>query len=123
MAGKGKPKTGGRAKGVPNVDKAELLQAIRDAVDDQDYHPVVQLALVATDTSMVKVTETKQGKLVEFEVAKYSDELRVSAAKEVAQYVAPKLKAIEHTAGEDGLGLNLHLNLGPRPKKGNGARS
>ncbi len=123
MAGKGNPKTGGRAKGVSNVDKAELLQAIRDAVGDQDYHPVVQLALVACDTSTVKVTETKQGKLVEFEVAKYSDELRVTAAKEVAQYVAPKLKAIEHSAGEEGLGLNLHLNLGPRPKKGNGARS
>ncbi len=124
MAGKGNPKTGGRAKGVPNLDKTELLQAIRDAVGDQDYHPVVQLALVATDASTVKVTETKQGKQVEFEVARYSDELRVTAAKEVAQYVAPKLKAIEHTADADGLGLNLHMSIGPAPKKkGNGARS
>ena len=122
MAGKGNPKTGGRKKGTANLDKADLLQAIRDAVGDQEYHPVVQLALVATDTSMVKVSETKQGKLVEFEVAKYSDELRITAAKEVAQYVAPKLKAVEHSADVDGLGLNLHLNLGPAPKKGNGAR-
>ena len=124
MAGKGNPKTGGRAKGTANLDKTELLQAIRDAVGDQHYHPVVQLALVATDTSTVKVTETKQGKLVEFEVAKYSDELRVTAAKEVAQYVAPKLKAIEHTADVDGLGLNLHMSIGPPPKKkGNGSSS
>lgn len=119
MAGKGKPKSGGRKKGTPNLDKADLLQAIRDAVDDQDYHPVVQLALVATDTSMVKVTETKQGKLVEFEVAKYSDELRITAAKEVAQYVAPKLKAVEHTGDAEGFGLNLYMNLGPATK-GNG---
>ncbi len=118
-------KTGGRKAGTPNNDKAELLQAIRDAVGDQDYHPVVQLALVATDTTTVKVSETKQGKVVEFDVAKYSDELKVSAAKEVAQYVAPKLKAIEHTADIDGLGLNLHMSIGPAPKKkkGNGARS
>lgn len=120
MAGPGKPKTGGRKKGTPNNDKLELLDAIREAVGDKDYHPVVQLALVATDTTMVKVTETKQGKVVEFEVAKYSDELKVSAAKEVAQYVSPKLKAIEHSAGEEGLGLNLFVNLGP-PQKGNGA--
>lgn len=123
MAGKGRPKTGGRVAGTPNKKQDALLGAIRDAVGDQDYHPVVQLALVATDTTMVKITETKQGKQVEFEVAKYSDELKVTAAKEVAQYVAPKLKAIEHSAGEEGLGLNLHLNLGPRPKKGNGSRS
>lgn len=123
MAGKGRPKTGGRVAGTPNKKQDALLDAIRAAVDDQDYHPVVQLALIATDTTMVKVTETKQGKLVEFEVAKYSDELKVTAAKEVAQYVAPKLKAIEHSAGEEGLGLNLHLNLGPRTKKGNGSRS
>ena len=112
-------KYGGRKAGTPNKDKADLLQAIRDAVGDQDYHPVIQLALVATDASMVKVTETKQGKLVEFEVAKYSDELRITAAKEVAQYVAPKLKAVEHTGDAEGFGLNLYMNLGPT-KKGNG---
>ena len=122
MAGKGKPKTGGRTKGTRNKASTDLLEAIRDAVGDQEYHPVIQLGLVATDTSMGKVTETKQGKMVEFEVAKYSDELRITAAKEVAQYVAPKLKAVEHSADVDGLGLNLHLNLGPAPKKGNGAR-
>jgi len=122
VAGKGNPKTGGRAKGTANLDKTELLQAIRDAVGDQHYHPVVQLALVACDTSTVKVTETKQGKLVEFEVAKYSDELRVTAAKEVAQYVAPKLKAVEHTGDAEGFGLNLYMNLGPA-KKGNGRTS
>ena len=122
MAGKGRPKTGGRTAGTPNKKQDALLDAIRDAVGDQTYHPVVQLALVATDTTMVKVSETKQGKVVEFEVAKYSDELKVTAAKEVAQYVAPKLKAIEHSAGEEGLGLNLHMSIGP-PPKGNGRDS
>jgi hypothetical protein len=115
-------KHGGRVKGTPNKDKADLLSAIRDAVDDQDYHPVVQLARIACDSSTVKVKETKRGKLIEFEVARYSDELRLNAAKEVAQYVAPKLKSIEHTADGEGFGLTLHMNLGPA-SKGNGRDS
>lgn len=117
-------KTGGRTKGTPNADKAELLDAIRVAVKDKTYHPVVQLALVATNDEVVtRALKLPNGTEVPIEVPRISDELKVTAAKEVAQYVSPKLKAIEHTAGVDGLGLNLHLNLGPAPKKGNGARS
>ena len=110
-------KTGGRTKGTPNKDKAELLEAIREAVGDSDYHPVIQMARIACDSSTIEITETRHGKSVKVEVARYSDDLRVACAKEVAQYVAPKLKAIEHSAGEDGLGLNLHMNFG----KSNGA--
>lgn len=114
-------KTGGRTKGTPNADKTELLEAIRVAVRDKKYHPVVQLALVATNEEVVtRVLKLPSGKEIPIEVPRISDELKVTAAKEVAQYVSPKLKAIEHTAGEDGLGLNLHLNIGP-PRKGNGA--
>lgn len=113
-------KTGGRTKGTPNKDKAELLEAIRVAVKDKDYHPVVQLALVATNEEIVtRALKLPNGTEIPIEVPRISDELKVTAAKEVAQYVAPKLKAIEHSAGEDGLGLNLHLNIGP-PPKGNG---
>ncbi len=117
-------KTGGRTKGTPNADKTELLEAIRLAVKDKKYHPVVQLALVATNEEVVtRVLKLPNGQEVPIEVPRISDELKVTAAKEIAQYVSPKLKAIEHTADIDGLGLNLHLNLGPRPKKGNGSRS
>ena len=104
MAGAGKPKTGGRKKGTPNKASADLLQLIRDHVGVQEYHPVLAMAEIANDVDM-------------------SIETRTAMHKEVARYDSPQLKAIEHTAGEEGLGLNLHLNLGPRPKKGNGARS
>ena len=119
MAGPGKPKTGGRKKGTPNNDKAELLQQIRDHIGDQDYHPVLAMAEMATAVETVTDPKTKKEKVVPV----YPLSTREAMTREVAQYVAPKLKSIEHTADVDGLGLNLHLNLGPRPKKGNGARS
>ena len=98
-------KTGGRKAGTPNKDKAELLQQIRDHIGDQDYHPVFAMAEIAVDEKM-------------------GNDMRFSAHREVAQYVAPKLKSVEHTADVDGLGLNLHMSLGPPPKKkGNGAGS
>ena len=124
MAGKGRPKTGGRVAGTPNKKQDALLDGIRTAVGDQDYHPVIQMALVATNEEEVeRYVKVKGGEHIKVAEPKYSEELQLSAAKEVARYVAPQLKAIEHTAGEEGLGLNLHLNLGPRPKKGNGSRS
>ena len=84
----------------------------------------MQLALVATNDEVVKrVVKLPSGQETIVEVPRISDELKVTAAKEIAQYVSPKLKAIEHSAGEDGLGLNLYMNLGPKPKSGNGAGS
>lgn len=123
MAGKGNPKTGGRKKGVPNLDKADLLQAIRDTIGDQTYHPVIQMAMVATDDDVVeRYIKLKGGEHIQVEEPKYSDELKLSAAREVAQYVAPKLKSVEHTGDAEGFGLNLFMNLGPA-KKGNGRTS
>lgn len=120
MAGKGNPKTGGRKKGVPNVDKADLLQAIRDTIGDQTYHPVIQMAMVATDDDEVeRYIKVKGGEHILITEPKYSDELKLSAAREVAQYIAPKLKSVEHTGDAEGFGLNLHMNLGPATK-GNG---
>ena len=73
----GKRPGAGRPKGVANKDKQALLQTIRDALGDQEYHPVVEMARVAAD-------ETKE------------DSLRMTANKEVAQYVSPKLKQVEN---------------------------
>ncbi len=92
-------KTGGRQKGTPNKDKKELLDQLAERFPD--YHPVLAMAEIANDE-------------------KAGAEMRFQAHKEVAQYVTPKLKSIEHTAGEDGLGLNLFMNLGTKAK-GNGA--
>jgi hypothetical protein len=101
-AQRGKP---GRPAGIPNRDKAELRALIQERVHEftelraradesdgvppdqrqqiiEDYDPVVSLALVAVDrrTSL-------------------SD--RIKCHGEVAQYVRPKLKSIEHAVDPD----------------------
>jgi hypothetical protein len=103
VAGKGNPKTGGRAKGTANKDKADLLQQIRDHIGDQDWHPVLAMAEMAVDEDLPQDTRT-------------------AMVKEVAHYVSPQLKAIEHTAADDAFGLTLHMNLGAA-KKANGSDS
>lgn len=86
MAGANRPKTGGRKKGTPNKDKQELLDAIQAHVEEKfgtvGWDPVLQMAVFAADEENEKA-------------------LRLNAAKEVAQYVKPKLKAIE-MSGPDG---------------------
>lgn len=109
-------KTGGRKAGTPNKDKADLLQQIRDHVGDQEYHPVLVMAEMATAVETV----TEKGKKVTRHV--YPLSTRETMTREVAQYVAPKLKSIEHTADGEGFGLSLHMNLGA-PTKGNGRAS
>jgi hypothetical protein len=84
MAGGGaKPgeRRGGRKKGTPNKDKKALLEAIQAHVKKMhgidEWDPVMEMAGFAADKMEAK-------------------DLRLSAAKEVAQYVRPKLKAIQH---------------------------
>lgn len=100
-------KTGGRQKGTPNRDKTELLELLRDAVGDETYHPVVAMAIIATDDSTKRV---KQGKRY-IQVPKYGLELRANMHREVARYVAPTLKAVEHKAGEGVKGLNFFMGF------------
>ncbi len=100
-------KTGGRAAGTPNKDKAALLELIQETIGDSNYHPVVAMAVIANDTTSRRVRVG--GKRVT--VPKYSLELRATMHREVAQYVAPKLKAVEHTAGDELKGLNFYMNF------------
>lgn len=81
MGAKGAPKTGGRTKGTPNKDKQELLAMIEAAGCP---HPVEGMATVAV--------RAKESGNIKLEQAAY---------QELAQYVAPKRKAVEVT-GEDG---------------------
>lgn len=87
-------KTGGRKKGTPNKDKQELLKLVRDAIGDSDYHPVVQMALISVTTD-----------------EKITPELKFQATKEVAQYVAPKLKAVEHSLSPDTAAAIFNMNF------------
>jgi hypothetical protein len=91
---KGK-KTGGRTAGTPNKDKEELLELIREAVGNPDYHPVVEMAKVATSTD-----------------SGIAEELKFQANKEVAQYIASKRKAIEHSIGNDDTAAIFHMMFG-----------
>lgn len=67
-------KTGGRTKGTPNKRTQELCELMEDKFPG--YNPVVQMAGIALD------------KDVEINI-------RVQCAKEVAQYLYPKRKAVE----------------------------
>jgi hypothetical protein len=66
--------------GSPNKNKQALLKMLE--LRYPDYHPVIELVEIAMDK--------------ENDVS-----LRLNANKEVAQYVVPKLRAVEHT-GKDG---------------------
>lgn len=78
---KGLPKTGGRAKGTPNKDKQELI-ALIESVGCK--HPIIGLAEIARQSH-------ESGEL----------DRAANCYKELAQYVAPKRKAIEHSGGQD----------------------
>lgn len=78
---------GGRPKGAVNKDKRPLLEML--AAKFPDYHPVLAMAEIANDEN----NELK---------------LRFDASKEVAQYVTPKLKSVEHT-GEGGGNLIIEI--------------
>ena len=74
---KGYPKSGGRPKGTPNKDKQELLDMI---LATGCKHPIEGLAMIAKEAH-------DSGDLA----------LAKDSYKELAQYVAPKRKAIEHS--------------------------
>ncbi len=109
-------KTGGRQKGTPNKEKTELLATIQNKY--KGYHPVMAMADVANaKTKRSQPPSTIARKMIsaanaeenfnakvrvlaamikEIQVdAKAEVDLAFQANKEVAQYVAPKLKAVE----------------------------
>lgn len=73
-------KTGGRQKGTPNKPKRALLALLREKYPN--YHPVLEMAKIAHETADVS--------------------LAAQMHKEIAQYVEPKLKAVELTGAEGG---------------------
>lgn len=67
-------KTGGRQKGTVNKDKQELIDMIQEKYPD--YHPLLALAELAQDKDKV---------------------IRLNASKEVAKYIVPQLKSVDHS--------------------------
>lgn len=74
---KSRQKSGGRVKGTPNKDKQELLDMIQAT---GCLHPIQGLAMIAKRSH-------EEGEL----------ELATTCYKELAQYVAAKRKAVEHS--------------------------
>ncbi len=81
-------KTGGRKKGTPNKRTQEVI----DQLTALDCDPIEGMANIALNE-------------------KNSAELRGRMFSELAQYIAPKRKAIEHS-GEAGEPVTVVMNLG-----------
>ncbi len=89
---KGEAKTGGRQKGTPN----KRTSAIEAMLKRKGCDPLEFLADVVVGKTKVPLTHitSKTGKLVTIKGLPTLDQ-RLSAARELAQYIAPKRKAIE----------------------------
>ena len=75
--------------GVPNKNKQALLKLLE--LRYPGYHPVVEMAVIAHDESLDINT-------------------RLNAHKEVAQYVAPKQKAVDVAlTGSDGGSIQMEI--------------
>lgn len=85
------PGPGGSRKGRPNKRSAGLLAEIKRQFPN--YDPIMHMAGVAADEDNPQ-------------------EMRLDASKTIAQYVYPKLKAIEIT-GEDGGALRHIISADP----------
>ncbi len=99
MAGRGaKPgeRRGGRKKGTPNKRTLYLERMKERAFDPFE----ITMQIAAGEVEETEVVKDAKGKPVAVKVP-LSWRLRLDAAKELMQYIAPKLRAIEHS-GPDG---------------------
>jgi len=128
MARGSKPgeRRGGRKRGVPNRQTRELRALLEaNGVDLEKDHPVLFLTRVyiGSFTMPVIVTETTEdGPQQVVRDLPATPELRVKCAAEVANYLEPKRKAIEHT-GADGEPLPatpVMILFGPEKEGGDG---
>ena len=74
---KGRQKTGGRRKGVRNI-----RGRVEDLCNEMGYDPFQAMIAIGTNT-------------------RNGGQLRARMAAELAQYVRPKLRAVEHSGGID----------------------
>lgn len=92
MGAKNKPKTGGRKKGTPNKRTFDLMETLRRL----DCDPIESLARIANGEPLRCLVhlDKENGQFVSDEIEP-TFEQRLTAMKELAQYVYPKRKAIE----------------------------
>ncbi len=132
------PNPSGRPKGSKNRRTKELEDLLESRLPGWD--PVIWMAHLAADgidhellervTTAVLLLESCKGKtahdttkirkalkILEETIAGQvvEKELRVTCAKEVAQYLRPKRKAVEVTTDEGPLAVQVVQNLGGKP--------
>lgn len=87
----GSPKTGGRKKGSLDKPKQDLIERIKSKFPN--YCPVEAMCKIAQD----ELNEVN---------------IRLTANKEVSQYIYPKLKSIDHNhGGQDGNPIKGHMTV------------
>jgi hypothetical protein len=94
---KGHNKLGGRDKGIPNRTSRTLIAQLEEYGMGSDYeHPVVWMFKVAHNT--IELQRTIDGVTINNGT---TPEIRFQCMKEVAKYVSPQLKAVDHTISGD----------------------
>lgn len=96
MGAKGKPKTGGRKKGTPNKVNSEIA----DLLDRLGCNPIEGLARIANGERLKCGVSTIAGYAEEEIMPTFAQ--RLKAYTELAEYAAPKRKAVEFGPGEGG---------------------
>lgn len=81
---------GGRQKGTPNKKTQEIVELLEEKFPG--YNPIVAMAEIANDPS------------VELSI-------RTAMHKEVAQYIAPKRKAVDVTSQGDKVQFGFTMNV------------
>ena len=91
-------KKAGRKPGVPNKDKAELMARIQETVEREtglsNWDPVLQMAIYAAEQQKI-FDQVRKGDMGIKNMRLLDQSGAITCAKEVAQYVHAKRKAIE----------------------------
>ena len=87
-------------KGVPNKNKAYLMKRLQDMFGD-DFDPIIRMAEQATRLH-AQAIDSEEGTRALID--------SISAWDKIAQYVQPKLKAIEIT-GENGEPVSVETRV------------
>jgi predicted HTH transcriptional regulator len=103
---------GGRQKGTPNKHKQSFREWLKAYCAEKNADPFVYMADMIADMSTVVVGVDEKGQPIERPAV--TKDQKLSAAKELAQYVEPRLKATEHSGGVSidlGKGLSVLLEF------------
>lgn len=96
MAGgrkKGQTNGAGRVKGTPNKKTQELMALVEEACPG--FNPIVGMAKIA---HFGVISDWDPNENV-FKVRQIADDHRIKCLTDVAQYLFPKRKAVEHSGG------------------------